>query len=119
MTREEAIANLNMISVAFVEPVSNEQRALIDDTFVMAIDALEQLTSYERTINKLTEAISEQEPKTGNWKIIPSNNNGEYRPNKYACSECGWEIDLCRGLQQDTGHRLFCEHCGARMESES
>lgn len=57
-------------------------------------------------------------PKTGHWKIIPSNNNGEYRPNKYGCSECGWEIDLCRGLQQDTGHRLFCEHCGANMENE-
>ena len=60
----------------------------------------------------------EKEPKTGYWKIIPSNNNGEYRPNKYACSECGWEIDLCRGLQQDTGHRLFCEHCGADMRGE-
>lgn len=59
-----------------------------------------------------------EEPKTGHWKIIPSNNNGEYRPNKYACSECGWEIDLCRGLQQETGHRLFCEHCGAKMEIE-
>ena len=42
MTREEAIANLNMISVAFVEPVTKEQRKLIDDTFDMAIKALEQ-----------------------------------------------------------------------------
>ena len=63
---------------------------------------------------------AKQEPKTGHWKIIPcGNNHGEYRPNKYACSECGWTIDLCRGLQQDTGHRLFCEHCGARMEGET
>lgn len=61
-----------------------------------------------------------EEPKTGHWKIVPDNSkHGEYRPNKYACSECGWEIDLCRGLQQDTGHRLFCEHCGAKMESEN
>ena len=60
MTREEAINNLNMISVAFVEPVTKEQRKLIEDTFGMAINALEQLTSYEQTINKLTEAISEQ-----------------------------------------------------------
>lgn len=29
MTREEAINNLNMISVAFVEPVTKEQRKLI------------------------------------------------------------------------------------------
>ena len=42
MTREEAINNLNMISVAFVEPVTKEQRKLIDDTFDMAIKALEQ-----------------------------------------------------------------------------
>lgn len=42
MTREEAIANLKMISVAFVEPVTKEQRKLIDDTFDMAIKALEQ-----------------------------------------------------------------------------
>lgn len=119
MTREEAVSNLNMISVAFVEPVTKEQRKIIDDTIGMAINALEQLSSYERTINKLTDAISKQEPKTGHWKIFPSNNNGEYRPRKYACSECGWEIELCRGLQQDTGHRLFCEHCGARMEGET
>ena len=42
MTREEAITNLNMISVAFVEPVTKEQRKLIDDTFEMAIKALSQ-----------------------------------------------------------------------------
>lgn len=42
MTKEEAIANLKMISVAFVEPVTKEQRKLIDDTFDVAIEALEQ-----------------------------------------------------------------------------
>lgn len=120
MNREETVANLKMISVAFVEPVTKEQRKLIDDTFGMAINALEQLTSYEQTINKLTKAISEQEPRKGHWKVIPcGNNHGEYRPPKYACSACGWEIDLCRGLQQDTGHRLFCEHCGADMRTEA
>ena len=51
MNREEAIANLNMISVAFVDPVTKEQRKLIDDTFDMAIKALEQ------------------EPKTDSWSI--------------------------------------------------
>ena len=43
MTREEAITNLNMISVAFVEPVTKEQRKLINDTFEMAIQALENI----------------------------------------------------------------------------
>jgi hypothetical protein len=42
MTNDEAITNLNMLSVAFVEPVTKEQRKLIDDTFEMAIKALEQ-----------------------------------------------------------------------------
>ena len=42
MTREEAIKNLKMISVAFVEPVTKEQRKLINDTFDMAIQALSQ-----------------------------------------------------------------------------
>ena len=58
--------------------------------------------------------------KRGHWKVVPFNSkHGEYRPNAYECSECGWKIDLCRGLQQDTGHRLFCEHCGADMRGES
>lgn len=42
MSREEAIANLKMIRVAFVLPVTKEQRKLIDDTFEMAIQALSQ-----------------------------------------------------------------------------
>ena len=43
MTNQETIANLNMISVAFVEPVTKEQRKLIDDTFEMAIQAVENI----------------------------------------------------------------------------
>lgn len=42
MTREEAKINLNMIRVAFGEPVTKEQRELVDDTFEMAIQALSQ-----------------------------------------------------------------------------
>lgn len=40
MTRKDVISNLNIISVAFVKPVTKEQRKLIDDTFNMAIEAL-------------------------------------------------------------------------------
>ena len=61
MTRKEAVANLNMISVAFVEPVTKEQRKLIDDTFDMAIEALEQET-YNDAISR--QAVIEQ---TYNW----------------------------------------------------
>lgn len=58
MTREEAIANLKMISVAFVEPVTKEQRKLIDDTFNMAIEALETKsdTDYKTLLIKLENA---------------------------------------------------------------
>lgn len=55
MMREEAIANLKMISVAFVEPVTKEQRKLIDDTFDMAIEALEQ----ESVLDKIRAEINE------------------------------------------------------------
>ena len=40
MTREVAIRNLEMIRIAFVNPVTKEQRKLIDDTVDMAISAL-------------------------------------------------------------------------------
>lgn len=59
-------------------------------------------------------ALKEQRPK-GHWRTIVSHEVGEYRPTKYVCSECGWMIDLCRGLRQEQGFRLFCEHCGADM----
>lgn len=112
MTREEAIKRLKEIDIR--DALQEDYDALY-----MSIEALEQLTSYEQTINKLTKAISEQEPRKRHWKLVTFNSqHGEYRPRKYACSECGWTIDLCRGLQQDTGHRLFCEHCGARMVDE-
>lgn len=50
MTTEEAITNLEMIGVAFVEPITNEQRKLIDDTFDMAINALEQINKIKAII---------------------------------------------------------------------
>ena len=59
MTREEAISIMNVI-VHMLEPQYDTDR--IEDAVAMAIEALEQLTSYEQTINKLTKAISEQEP---------------------------------------------------------
>lgn len=40
MTNEDAIANLEMIRLAFVVTVTNEQSKIIYDTFKMAIEAL-------------------------------------------------------------------------------
>ena len=51
MNNQETIANLNMISVAFVEPVTKEQRKLIDDTFDKAINALSAIDAIKKIIN--------------------------------------------------------------------
>lgn len=51
MTREEAIANLKMIGVAFVDPDTQEQRKLIDDTFNMAISALKDIEKIQTIID--------------------------------------------------------------------
>ena len=56
MTREEATNILeNNIVDGHVEGTPTFM-----DAFWMAVDALKQLSSYEQTINKLTDAISEQ-----------------------------------------------------------
>lgn len=60
MTRGEAINNLKRVGECLDMTYANEQEKEELEAINMAIEALEQLTSYERTINKLTEAISEQ-----------------------------------------------------------
>ncbi len=93
MTREEAIANLNMISVAFVEPVTKEQRKLIDDTFDMAIKALEQ------------------EP-CGVWVEIDD------EPHEvWECDHCGFVIDGSGCIEPYEYRDIYkyCPNCGARM----
>ena len=96
MTRKDAINNLNMISIAFVEPVTKEQRKLINDTFDMAIKALDQ------------------EPKPGHWinHIL-----------SIECSCCGNKLfaddenENCKDYDaiDDLGYK-FCPICGAKME---
>lgn len=53
--KQEAIRNLEMIRVAFVDPVTKEQRKLIDDTFDMAIKALEQDIDFDKQAEKVIE----------------------------------------------------------------
>ena len=95
MTREEAINNLNMISVAFVEAETKEQRKIIDDTFNMAIKALEQ------------------EPKTGRWIEKDGYDGDTY----YDCSECGESWTTIEGTPWNNGMK-YCPNCGANMGSE-
>jgi len=57
LTKEEAINNLEMIRVAFVESVTKEQRKLIDDTFDMAICALNEI---DKTVEVLCTATRMQ-----------------------------------------------------------
>ena len=73
---------------------------------------------WVRAMRDMVSELESVEPKreTGYWKVVPSYDKyGEYRPHKYACSKCGWTVDLCRGLQQEEGYKLFCEHCGTDL----
>lgn len=60
MTREEAINNLNMINIAFVEPVTKEQRKLINDTFDEAIKALVELPKRRKEAKRWRTKAHEQ-----------------------------------------------------------
>ena len=94
MKREEAIDLLDNLKGMIEDSQSNDY----DEAFNMAIEALEQ------------------EPRSkGHWTMINNFVAGEYRPYEYKCSECGFGISMCRGLSQDRGHNLFCQHCGADM----
>lgn len=105
MTREEAIENLKEFIDTYITCHGEEDTVAVSidnvdvEALDMAIEALEQLTSYEQTINKLTKAISEQEPKTGYW--IEDEYEMEVR-----CSACGEENDVCS---------RYCPNCGAKM----
>lgn len=92
MTREEAIKNLEMIGIAFVEPVTIEQRKLINDTFNIAIKALSK------------------EPKSGKW-IEQEGWDGDVY---YECSMCGEAFCLIDGTPTDNMYN-YCPNCGARM----
>lgn len=110
MTREEALKDLKH----FRDHVYWD--GMSEEALDMAIQALKQLTSYEQTINRLVKAITMTDPRPkAHWNMINNFVAGEYRPYEYVCSECGFRISMCRGLSQDRGHNLFCQHCGADM----
>ena len=86
MTREEAIKNLEMIGIAFVEPVTIEQRKLINDTFSIAIQALEQ------------------KQKSGKWILTIEDWN------KWTCSKCGYVKRT--DIHVNIGWK-YCPNCGS------
>lgn len=98
MTNKETITNLEMIRIAFVDPVTKEQRKIIDDTFDMAIKALEQ------------------EQKTGHWIRWYEHKETDWYIEDIPhckCSECGKEYDT-----HSSQFIKYCYECGAKMESE-
>lgn len=93
MTSKDAVSNLMIIRAAFVEAVTAEQARIIDDTFDMAVKALEQ-----------------KELKIGHW-IADSDSWFDIFPavNGYRCSECNTlNID----------ESSYCPNCGIKMEEE-
>ena len=104
MTRKEAIKILeNDIVDGHVEGTPTFM-----DAFWMAVDALKQLSSYEQTINKLTDAISKQEPKTGHWRAVTQGDEVI----SYRCSCCGYS-------SKNNYEWKYCPNCGADMRGET
>jgi len=132
MTREEAITNLEMIRVAFVEPITKEQRKLINDTFDMAIKALEQepcedaisremalKECYDIVVDGERYRVIQEETLLGLPSVTPSRRKGHWIIDGYdrKCSVC--EVAFCE--TDDVGDYIpneFCPNCGAEMESE-
>lgn len=133
MTREEAIANLKMIGVAFVEPITKEQGKLIDDTFDMAIKALEQepcedCISRQAVVDALSHMCSEDENEItvsranvcAMLKYLPSaqteRKKGKWITNLYAFGEDRYECNRCH----NTAFHCYdyCPNCGADMRGD-
>ena len=82
-------------------PYSMPSKEPILKAYCLAVEALELVTSYEGTINKLTEALNQQ--KEGHWKRIGYD--------IYECSICGQNVmtgDICA--------YKHCHGCGAHMK---
>jgi predicted RNA-binding Zn-ribbon protein involved in translation (DUF1610 family) len=138
MTREEAIKVREMaISALEQEPILDKIRAEIEENYGHC-DICEYFEDYDYEENDISEyryvanvkdilqiidkyrgeqmAREVTNRSKGYW--IHSTKKGVL-PDVYTCSVCGWEIDTCRGLMQDSGHRLYCEHCGADMREST
>lgn len=108
MTREDAISIMNVI-VHMLEPQYDTDR--IEDAVEMAIEALELVTSYEGTINKLTEALNQQ--KEGHWILADEQNKEDVENDNYRfiCSEC-----KCSDIHAKSTIVPYCWKCGAKMK---
>lgn len=137
MTRKDAISNIKIIGSALVDPVTKEQRELIDTTFNMAIAALsitepcEDCISRENALNVLYKYGEEYFPLSTALKIendiknIPSvqpiRPKGEWIPKPYSiewksdakCSNCG---NLVPGA---LGNYVTCPYCSADMRGDN
>ena len=95
MTRKEAIEHLRNMA----------EHSYPNEEYLMAIEALELVTSYEGTINKLTEALNQQ--KEGHWRPI-------YQGDEiidYRCSKCEFGCTIGKS----THGMNYCPNCGAKM----
>lgn len=108
MTREEAKRRL--LNIERCTPIHTREDVRDFEALEMAIKALELVTSYEGTINKLTKAISEQEPKTGHWiEVIDEIDSLGNKTWHHKCSICGNE-------RSGWGEYKYCPECGAKMK---
>lgn len=95
-------------------PYSIQSKELILKAYCLAVEALELVTSYEGTINKLTEALNQQ--KEGHWITWKEAGNEIASETRFECSVCHDSAQtLCNGLDLLSP---YCPNCGARMESD-
>lgn len=130
MTREEAIKYLN--EFIFFKKISNTTEREAVECFKLAVEALQEhqhykdlAESYEKTINKLTKAIAEEQQKTGRWigadgTTVYVNSEGNVTESRdkgeaVKCSECGeWLV----GSDEYVCGGRFCPSCGIKMEEK-
>lgn len=120
MNNQEAIANLNMIRVGFVDPATKEQMKLIYDTFDNAIKALEQEPCEDaisrqavlETLDDMDNALDEDRT-VENYKellkecyeVLPSVNP---QPKTGHCKDCKWWKDSDGTFRRGIGAESRC-----------
>lgn len=74
---------------------------------------------HKEALKMGVQAIKAVDPKTGYWECNELFYNGENRGAIIRCSKCGNEFKVSPKVFENLyDNERFCNHCGAKMESE-